>query len=505
IAEVLKLSWPAGLSMLTGTTMRFVDGLMVSWLSPEPFAAQFMGGMAAFVFESFILGTLTATTTYVSQNLGAGRPERCGEYARAGLLLAAALAVLCLPLVFVSRPLFALIGHAPRVQAYEAMYFRYMIAAIFIGQSAIALQRFFYGVHHPRIVLAVAVIANAFNVLCNYVLIFGKLGFPALGLEGAAIGTIAGITLQLGILAAVFLGPKMHGRFATRRAQVSLVQCREILRVGWPAGLQFCNDLLSWGLMASVLVGMFGTEHLAAHTAAIRYMGLSFMPAVGIGIAATALVGKYIGQGRPDLARRRAHAALVLGVTYMGACALGLFLLRHPLIGFFVTVAPTANVSAADALARADQVVRIGARIMICAALFQVFDAMAIVYVGALRGAGDTRWPMVVTFLLSWAVIAGGGGLAVCIAPELTSLGPWIAASAYVIVLGIILARRFESGAWEKIDLLGKRPIPDAEFAALTPEPRESLAVDPPDPPAEVVPDGRGKYDTPLHDDPSQE
>ena len=452
------LSLPAGLSMLTRTVMRFVDGLMVSKLSPDPLSAQFVAGMTAFVFEAFILGTLTAVNTYVSQNLGAGRHERCGEYARAGLLLAAALAVCCLPLMALARPIFTLLGQHPDLVPLEAMYFRYMILSILIGQPALALARFFYGVHRPGIVLVAALLANGFNVFANWVLIFGKLGFPAMGLEGAALGTVGGIVLELVILACFFLGPRTSARYATRRLQVSLRHCRQILAVGWPAGVQLTNDLVSWGIMTTALINIFGKDHLAAHSIVIRYTSLSFMPAIGIGIAATALAGRYIGQNRKDLARRRTHAAALLAMAYMGICGLGFFIFRHELIDLFVTVLSSQDLSGPDAAVRAARLVNIGGMIMICAALFQLFDAVGIVYIGALRGAGDTRWPMGLTMCLSWTLIVGGGIVAVRFAPWLTSIGPWIAAGVYVVTLGVVMAWRFEAGPWEKISLLGREP-----------------------------------------------
>jgi MATE family multidrug resistance protein len=168
------------------------------------------------------------------------------------------------------------------------------------------------------------------------------------------------------------------------------------------------------------------------------------MPVVGVGVAATALVGKYIGAGRIDLARRRAHAALLIGMAYMGLCGLAFLIFRYPLVKLFVNPAGP----------EAAQIIHNASLVMICAALFQMFDAMGIVYVGALRGAGDTLWPMIATTTLSWGFTVGGGWLMVRYVPQWTSVGPWITASLYVIVLGILMAVRFEGGSWQKIRLL---------------------------------------------------
>jgi len=446
--EVLRMAWPASVAMLGTTIIKFVDGLMVSKVGAAPFSAQFLAGMSAFVPEAMILGLLTVVNTYVSQNLGAGRYKRAGQYAWAGMVVAFAAAVLISTLWFFSDAMFSTIGHEE--WALESMYFKYMIVAILVTLPTRVLEQFFFGVHRPRIVLLASVLTNVLNIGINYVLIFGKLGMPAMGLQGAAIGSVTAWAVQFLILLAIFLSPALHRKFATRMVKATRWRhCKDILRVGWPAGVQLCNDMLSWSVCVAVLAGSFGVAHRAATTIAMRYIGLAFMPAVGIGIATTALVGRYIGHGQPDIARKRAHQGVITAMVWMGMCGAAFWIFRYPMARFFATTD------------QADEIVRIGVQIMICAAIFQLSDAVSIVYIGALRGSGDTKWPMFVTLILSWCIIVGGGIVAVTLLPQLESLGPWIAASIYVIVMGAAMAWRFESGAWRKIDLLRRGPRQD--------------------------------------------
>jgi MATE family multidrug resistance protein len=163
-------------------------------------------------------------------------------------------------------------------------------------------------------------------------------------------------------------------------------------------------------------------------------------------VAVTSLVGKYIGAGKPDVASHRAYLGLWLTVSYMSVCGLIFFLFRHSLAGVFVGV----DVDPADAA----EIVRIGGTLLICAAIFQTFDAFGIVFTGALRGAGDTVWPGVMTIIYSWVFIVLGGWLLVEYAPGLESIGPWIAASVYIILFGMTVWWRFASGRWRSIDLL---------------------------------------------------
>jgi MATE family multidrug resistance protein len=444
-AEVLRMAWPASVAMLGTTVIKFIDGLMVSRVGAASFSAQFLAGMSAFVPEAMILGLLTVINTYVSQNVGAGRFKRAGQYAWAGMAVAFGAAVLISMLWFFSDTIFSSIGHDE--WELETMYFKYMIVAVLVTLPTRVMEQFFFGVHRPRIVLFASVVANALNIGINYVLIFGMYGAPKLGLQGAAIGSVTAWVVQFLILLSIFLSPGLHRKFATRLVKATQWQhCKDILRVGWPAGVQLCNDMLSWSVGVAVLAGWFGLAHRAATTIAMRYIGLAFMPAVGIGIATTALVGRYIGQQQPDIARKRAHQGVITAMVWMGFCGVIFWIFRYPLARFFAT---------SD---QADEIVRIGAGIMICAAIFQLSDAVGIVYIGALRGSGDTKWPMFVTVGLSWCIIVGGGFAAVTLLPQLESLGPWIAASVYVIVMGATVAWRFESGAWRKIDLLRRGP-----------------------------------------------
>jgi len=464
MAEVLSLSWPASLTMLNSTLLKFVDGLMVAFVGPAAFSAQFLGGMFSFIPESLALGMLTVVNTFVSQNYGAGRFKQTGAYVWAGLAVAVAFASLIAPLALAAGPIFGVFGHPADVQALEITYFRYMAVSALVTLPTRVLEQFFFGIHRPKIVLIASLTANVLNVGANWVLIFGKFGFPAMGLEGAAIGSLTSWTIQLAMLVAVFLKREMRIRYGTHLYRmVRLRHCLALLKVGWPAGVQMCNDVASWSLFSAALVGRFGTVHLAASTAAMRYMGLSFMPAVGIGVATTALVGKSIGENRPDLARRRTHMALLAAMTYMGLCGLAFYLFRYPMVEFFVRIDPATLVDGSTAASLTGQIVAVGGNILLCAAVFQLFDAVGIIYIGALRGAGDTYWPMLMTILLSWGLVVGAGMAAVEFLPQMTSIGPWIAASLYVVVLGAVVAWRFESGAWRKIDLLGRgTPRPPA-------------------------------------------
>jgi MATE family multidrug resistance protein len=168
------------------------------------------------------------------------------------------------------------------------------------------------------------------------------------------------------------------------------------------------------------------------------------MPALGIGTAVTALVGKYIGMGRPDLAERRAHLGFNIVLFYMLACGLGFFLFRHKLIQLF---------------SHDPEVLRVGSIVLVFIAGYQLFDAMFVIYSSALRGAGDTLVPTIVQVTLVWSIVVGGGAAAAHFAPSYGVIGPWTLASLFGGLLGLYLFLRFRRGRWKTIRL-HPEPLP---------------------------------------------
>ena len=462
IREVWTQAWPTVVTMLSYTLMQFVDSLMVSVLGPLEVAAQGNGGAWSWVAISFGFGVLTLVNTLVAQRIGAGRTSEIARYGWAGLWLALGfwLAVL-LPFALVINHAFAAMGHEPRLVEMETEYARVLLTAGIVTVGAKALANFFFGLQRPKVVTVAAIAGNVANIVSNYALIYGEQGLPelglpgipgapALGLLGAAIGTAIGSTVEALIPLVVFLSRKLDASLAIRRNWKPDFQAmREIIRLGWPAGLQFGNEMICWAIFMTVLAGGFGSAHMTAGWAAMRFVHMSFMPAVGLSTAATSLVGKHIGEGDHARAARSAHAAVAIGVMWMTLCAVIFVLFRNELTGVFIDDGTPPELAA--------EIRTIGARIFICAAIFQTLDAIGIVYTGALRGAGDTIFPGVLTVIVSWGVIVAGGYAMTQLAPGLESTGPWIAATAYIAILGIVLAIRFERGGWRRIHLLDAR------------------------------------------------
>ncbi len=473
LAEMVKIAAPTVATMTSFTVMQFVDKLMVSRIDagvggdPALFlTAQGNGGIASFVPISIIMGLVTVINTFVSQSLGAKRPERGSAYAWNGLWLGTlGWLVLLLPaaalMPLVMRGLVgAEVENPERVATLSAQYAQILLVGGVITIATKALSNYFFGMHKPMVVLAAALLGNAVNIGANYVLIFGHFGVPAMGVTGAALGTLIGTAFELIIPFAIFLSPSWNRRYATRSQwRPSTKFLRDLFRVGWPGGAMFGNELICFAIFLIVLIGRFGEDHSMVGFITLQYMHLSFMPAVGISVAITATVGKCMGMGRPDLAARRAWMGTALACAYMGVCAVAFVVFRGDLIEVFV---PDETPPEKVALW-----VELGGPIMIAAAAFQVFDALAVSLSGGLRGAGDTVWPGVATIVLSWTCIVGlGWGMAV-VFPEMGSLGPWIGCAVYISVLGLALLWRFLQGKWKSIRLVDHEE-PDLTAAGYT-------------------------------------
>ncbi|MCB9845062.1 MAG: MATE family efflux transporter [Phycisphaeraceae bacterium] len=489
---MLRIALPSIVTMTSYTVMQFIDGLMVSRIRPiDPvnLAAQGNGGMAAWVVMGASIGLFGVINTYVAQNLGAGRPERGSAYGWSAIWMAMAMAAVAIPYALVVPSIYAALGHHEPLITLESRYAQILIFGAFFTMAARGLANYFYGLHRARVVMIAALVCNVSNVLLNMLLIFGRqgmaptgwvvidapaasitafadaIGLDGLGVAGAAYATVSGAAIELFIPLALFLSPRMNRLYATRAAwRPSRAAMSDIIRIGWPGALMMINEIFCWAFLMTYLLAAAGRAagedpvvHNTAGWIALRYMHVSFMPAIGLSFAVTAVVGRCLGMRRPDLAERRAWLGLRLTLTYMGLCAAAFVLFRGPMSRAFIPAEMSPE--------QAQTLVRVASHVLIAAAVFQIFDAAAITMLGALRGAGDTVWPGVLTIVLSWGCIVGGGWLIVALVPNLGSLGPWIAASTYIVLLGLGLLTRFIRGRWREITLLDpeSKPLPAAE------------------------------------------
>ncbi len=445
LSYMLKLAAPMIVTNISFTIMQFVDRLMVSRLGTNELAAILPAGVVSFLPGSFAIGVLTSVSTFTSQSFGRGENRECPKYCWQGIYMGLAYFAIVIAIMWPwSGWIFKAMGHEGAIIEMEVAYLRIMLYSQMIAVLIHASSQFFMGVHRPVITMYAAIIGQLVNVGCNYVLIFGKFGFPQMGIRGAAWGTFIGIVVGAGIRMWVFMGSGINEKFHSRSSlRPDPGKMKDLLKVGLPAGFGLMVNVSLWAMILLGLVGRFGKEAVAATSAVFSYINISVMPIVGIGTALTAAVGKSIGAGRNDIAKKQTSICLRIGLTYMGFVGLCFFVFRDNLMAMWSTDS---------------KVIDTGVKILICAAIFQVFDAATIIYNGSLRGAGDTVWIAAMSAIGAIVILGGGGWVILNYFEELGIIGPWIAATVNIIAVGIANRWRFKSGRWMEIDLFRQRP-----------------------------------------------
>ncbi|MBI5866363.1 MAG: MATE family efflux transporter, partial [Planctomycetes bacterium] len=436
----------------------FIDFVMVSKLGTAAQAAISPCTMLLFVIACVGMGMAQAVQTFVSQADGRGEPERGGAYVWQTLYLALAAGILSAPIALYAGSWFPwfgrLAGHPADVQAMEASFLTWGLFSIGPMTACAGLESFYNGIKRPMIPL-VGVIASLVTIaIGNYALIFGHFGFPAMGIAGSGLATLLAWCVRLAVLAIPLGSRSIDERYRIHAdMRPDLAKLRDLVSVGGPISFQWLVDIGSWFVFLEIMMPPFGKVEMAAAAISIQFMHLSFMPALGLGIALTTQVGNAVGAERPDEAEMRVKVARRLICIYMSMMAMVFaFAGRY--------IAPLLSFDTDEAI-RAD-VISAAARVLLWIALFQFSDALCIVYSFAARGAGDMRVPALMFAVCCWAIFVAGGIAMTRLLPEWGVNGPWLMCSLYIIVLSVLLWRRFHSRAWVKIKLFEQTPETEA-------------------------------------------
>jgi MATE family multidrug resistance protein len=435
LREVTLLAAPVVLQQVSATAMMVVDSAMVGRLGPTELAGVGFGSVWLWTIFSFFYGVASGVQTFVSQYQGSGRERECGAWAWQALYFVLPLcALVLLAVLHLIGPLLELAVPSAELRSTAHSY----IMARLPGEAAMAcmmvLTAFFRGFGDTRTPMFVMIFANALNGVLDYGLIFGRLGLPELGVEGAGLATSISSIAGGAILFALFLRPALAERFATALPRPDLAQLRRFLRVGLPIGGQWCIGTSTFAFFTTLIARM-GDSSMAASQAFLMLLCISFMQAVGISTAAQTLVGRYVGANDDAAVARAFRASLVLGV----GLALGVAVLFIAIPGQLMRI-----------FSDDPSVLALGRPLLLIGALFQLFDAIAVITQGALRGAGDTRWPFLFETLFGWGVfvplaytlgITLEGGLA----------GAWTGGLISLGCTALILQWRFRSGAWRHV------------------------------------------------------
>jgi MATE family multidrug resistance protein len=385
---MLRLAIPVVIAELGWTAMGTVDTVMVGRLGAEAIGAVALGSAVFLGVTIFGMGILLGLDTLISQAYGRGDLLDCHRSLVHGIYLAFFLTVPLTALLFGVLRFLPDFGIQPDVLELTVHYMVPVNWSLLPLLLYAASRRYLQAIGHVNAVMVVYIAANFLNGLVNWTLIFGHLGLPALGVQGAGWATLLSrIFMSSALLGAIVYydrrGPR---KLFDVPLSIERARLKRLLDLGLPAAFQISLEVGLFSV-AAALAGRFDAASLAAHQIAITVAATTFMVPLGISSSAAVRVGYAVGRRDHDGVEAAGWMAIVLGVSFMGTAALCLFLFPRQIISFFTTD---------------PSVLGVGASLLFIAAFFQLFDGLQVVTIGVLRGLGDTRTPMVAALFGYW-------------------------------------------------------------------------------------------------------
>ncbi|HWU89052.1 MAG TPA: MATE family efflux transporter [Kofleriaceae bacterium] len=441
LRPLFALALPMVLARATQSVMTFADALFVEHLGTGAIAASATGGFNVFLFTMLPTGTVFIVQSFVSQLAGRGAADDAPRFAWYGLLIAALAGVVGLALTPAIGPVLALTHYSPTVRDLMGSYMAIRMYSITAVVAVEALANWYGGLGNTWMSLVASLVSLAVDLFLSWVLIFGHLGAPAMGVDGAALANTIGSWAGFAFLAVAFYrrwggAPRGRGRLG-----LSLRELLRVVRFGVPNGLNWFLEFAAFQIFVNFVFGGLGDDTVAALNVVIAINSVSFMPAFGLASAGAILAGQAIGRGDRDAVWPQVRTTLLVAMTWMGA------------IGALYLIAPARLMGLFDSEGRSTVLVTTGATMLALSAAWQLFDAVNITLSETLRSAGDTFWTAAARFILAWAVFLPAAIVVVDVWDG-GALGAMGCLVGYIALLAGIFAYRFRSGAWRRIELI---------------------------------------------------
>jgi MATE family multidrug resistance protein len=444
LRTLLVLALPMVLSRATQSVMTFADVLFVEHLGPQAIAASATGGFNTFLVMILPMGTVFIVQSFVSQLAGAGDRDATPRYAWYGMSIALIAGVLSLAVIPAIDPLLELAGFSTGLQDQMSSYMKIRMFSVVAVVGVEALGNWYGGLGNTWMALVASLVSMVADMFLNWVLIFGKLGAPEMGVDGAALSSAIGSFVGLTFLLIAFWrrwGMAIGGPAPKRgRPVLSRRELLRVVRFGFPNGLNWFFEFAAFQLFINGVFGSLGDEKLAAFNVVIAINSLSFMPAFGLASAGAILAGQAIGRGARDDVWPVVRITLMVAGAWMG------------LIGSIYLISPETLLGLFDSKS-SPGFVTLGATMLVISAAWQLFDAIGITLSETLRAAGDTAWTMGARLVLAWAVFVPSGFFVVRVLDG-GPVGAMLCLVGYLALLAAAFAWRFKSGAWRKIELI---------------------------------------------------
>lgn len=438
IKEIFNLALPAMAENVLQVFLGMIDTIFIAKLGTEAVAGVGATNLLMNIYIALFTALGVGTTALVSRNIGAKNKRDAEVAAEQSVILAIGFGlVVGLITLFTAQKLLGVLGAEPKVVSYALPYFLAVaVPSIFLALMLV-LSSALRGAGDTKTPMVVTFLINIINVILDYLLIFGPFGFPKLGILGAGLAT--SISRFIGVMLLFFFLIKKTGPLDTifrRGLHIHSKMIKKVIQIGAPATLE--RLVMRFGqVVYSAMIIKIGTQAYAAHSIAGSIEMLSYMPAYGFAIAASTLVGQYLGAENPERSEKMGMLSNVLGTIFMVGMGLIFFIFARPL-GLLYTQ---------------DEVVLNQVIIVLrIIALVQPALCITVVITGALQGAGETKFPMYSTLIGIWGIrVLGVYFLGIVLGMGL--VGVWIAVSIDLILRGILLMWSFKRGKWKDIKL----------------------------------------------------
>jgi len=430
---MLRLAAPLALTELGWLAMAFVDTVMVGRLpdSATAIGAVSLGSTLFYTIGVFGSGTMLGMDTLVAQAYGARRLPECHRAMWNSLYLACMISPLLMAGILAVIPLFPHFGLAPGLVAQTVPFLKALVWSTLPLALYFALRRYLQAMHIVKPVVFALISANLVNLAGNWALVYGHWGFRARGVPGSGWSTCISRIYMVAVLAlaAIYYDHQRKSGLWNASRRLEWWRIRQLLRLGMPAALQLLLEIGAFAT-ATFLIGKLGAVPLAGHQIALNVASFTYMVPLGIGSAAAIRVGHAVGAGDAHGAARAGWMALLFAASFMSCSGLALFLFARPIARIY---SPELDVVSA------------GATLLVVAAIFQLFDGLQVVATGALRGAGNTRIPMLVNLVGYW-VLGLPLGTLLCFRLNMGAAGMWVGLCLALVLIGSILA-----GVWSRL------------------------------------------------------
>lgn len=428
LRALLSLAIPVVLSELGWMTMTIVDLIMVGRLGPDAIGAVGLGNAIYYAPSLFGIGLLLGLDTLVSQSWGAGRFDDCHRSLAQAMYIGLAFTPLLMLSMLAAQRIFTGHGVDPTVAALTRTYVSTLNWGTFPLLVYGGFRRYLQGVARVRPVTFALVSANLVNVLFNWLFIYGHCGFPVMGVHGSALSTvIARVYMAAVLVYAAWAHEKGRGHalFAHWPAP-DWTRIHALLHLGLPAASQVVLEVAAFGA-ATVMASHLTPIALATHEIVLSCAAYTYMVPLGISAAAAVAVGHAIGAGNPGRARRAGILAIGIGAGFMALMAILFLVIPQPVIHIWT---------------HDTRVVLLGAHVLAIVAGFQIFDGIQTVSTGALRGLGETRFPMLMNFAGYWVLGLPLGAL-LCFRWKWGLSGLWTGLTVSLILIASVLIVRW--------------------------------------------------------------